>query len=188
MQQQLHSHRRSPNGPLSVPATLLGRGMYQKRGGEGGGSRTQKFVYQKQPKSIIYFVIFISPPYEIWVQLGEGRGTTPSSSGGQLSYPSLARDLHGPPDVHCVGFNPFLLVLRISCFTHSSSHLHHWSLLVVCPYLTEGGGGAQCRTPPTSVGSERPMAQDEASSIEMMKWCHPKPPSRHPVRYSPLPV
>ena len=38
----------------------------------GGGSGTQKMVYQKWPKAVFSFAHFIFSNYEIWVQGGEG--------------------------------------------------------------------------------------------------------------------
>ena len=46
--------------------------MHQKREGVGGGSGTQKFVYQKWPKSTFPFVNFIFSHYETWVKGGWG--------------------------------------------------------------------------------------------------------------------
>ena len=45
----------------------MGRDVLEER---GWGSRTQKFVYQKQPKSIFPFVNFVFSHYETWVQGG----------------------------------------------------------------------------------------------------------------------
>ena len=58
------------------------QGCIRREEGEGGGSGTQKYVYQKCPKSIFPFANCIFPHHEIRVQAGGGSrlASPPSSS------------------------------------------------------------------------------------------------------------
>ena len=57
----------------------------QRRG--GGGSGTQKFVYQKWPESIIPFVNFNFSHHEIWIR--GGGGGDPGGGGPGGGYPGM---------------------------------------------------------------------------------------------------
>ena len=90
---------RPEGGPLWAVLCLCVRAAYHPsqvwahggRGGgigreEGGGSGTQAFVYQKQPKSIFPFVNFIFSRDEIWVQ---GWGSEVVGGGGTPPPPTV---------------------------------------------------------------------------------------------------